>query len=213
METKTILFDLDGTLTDSGEGIINSVIPALIHFGIAVPDRKALGEFVGPPLHDTFVKYGIAEECTDEAIRIFRSRYNTVGKFENAVYPGILELLQTLKAHGHTLLIATSKPENLAKEVMAHFKIDIYFDRICGATLDRSRVNKEDVIAYLLKENGTAQNMIMVGDTAFDVNGAAAFQIPTIGVAWGYGKVADMQEAGAVAIANTAEELLALLET
>lgn len=212
MKTKTILFDLDGTLTDSGEGIINSVIPALIHFGISVPDRKTLGEFVGPPLHDTFVKYGIAEENTDEAIAIFRSRYNTVGKFENIPYPGIVELLQTLKKHGHTLLVATSKPEVLAKEVMAHFQIDVYFDCICGATLDRSRVNKEDVIDYLLKQNGTAENMVMVGDTAFDVNGAAAFGIPTIGVAWGYGKVSDMQSAGAVAIANTTEELLALLE-
>lgn len=212
MKPKTILFDLDGTLTDSGEGIINSVIPALIHFGIDVPDRRTLGEFVGPPLHDTFVKYGMAEENTDEAIAIFRSRYNTIGKFENALYPGVVQLLETLKAHGHTLLIATSKPENLAKEVMAHFKIDVYFDRICGATLDRSRVNKDDVIAYLLKENGTAENMIMVGDTAFDVNGAKVFGIPTIGVSWGYGKVADMVNAGAVAIANTAEELLSLLE-
>ena len=207
-----IIFDLDGTLTDSGEGIINSAIPALIHFGIPVPDRKELGVFVGPPLHDTFAKFGVPKEHIDEAVTIFRSRYNTIGKFENMPYPGIVQLLQTLKSHGHTLLVATSKPETLAKEVMAHFKIDVYFDRICGATFDRSRVNKEDVIAYLLEQNGSAENMVMVGDTAFDVNGAAAFRIPTIGVSWGYGKVADMLDAGAVAIANTTEELLILLE-
>lgn len=212
MTPKTILFDLDGTLTDSGEGIINSVIPALIHYGIPVPERQELRVFVGPPLHDTFVKFGIPDSCADNAVEIFRSRYNTIGKFENAPYPGIIDLLQTLKSHGHKLLVATSKPEGLAREVMEHFQLDGYFDQICGATLDRSRVNKEDVIAYLLKENGTAENMVMVGDTSYDVLGAAAFQIPTVGVSWGYGKVEDMEASGAVAIAHNTAQLLELLE-
>lgn len=212
MQKKTILFDLDGTLTDSGEGIINSAIPALIHYGIPVPDRKAMGVFVGPPLHDTFMKFGVPEENVDEAVAIFRKRYNTVGKFENAVYPGIRELLATLKAHGHKLLIATSKPQHLADEVTVHFGIDVYFEKICGASLDRSRVNKEAVIAYLLEENGTADNMVMVGDTFYDVLGAKAFGIPTIGVSWGYGKRDEMLDAGAVAIADSAEELHTLLE-
>ncbi len=211
MASKTILFDLDGTLTDSAEGIINCVIPALEHFGLPVPDRQALRVFVGPPLHDTFVKFGVPAEQADEAVAVFRRRYFTVGKFENAPFPGILELLQTLKAQGHTLLIATSKPETLALEVTANFGMDHYFDRICGATLDHSRVNKDDVIAYLLEQNGTAENMVMVGDTAFDVTGAAAHKIPTIGVSWGYGEVQEMLDAGAVAIANNTQELLALL--
>ena len=210
---KTILFDLDGTLTDSGEGIINSAIPALEYFGLPVPDRTTMRVFVGPPLHKTFVKFGVPDEKADDAVEIYRSRYNTIGKFENTPYPGIVELLQTLKSHGHTLLVATSKPEELSIEIMEKFQLAQYFDRICGASLDRSRTCKEDVIAYLLAENGAAQNMVMVGDTHYDVEGAKAHGIPAIGVAWGYGQVQDMVDAGASAIAYTMDELLMLLET
>lgn len=212
MKAKTILFDLDGTLTDSGEGIINCASLALEHFGIPVPDRKTMGVFVGPPLHDTFVKFGVPEDKVEEAVKVFRSRYFTVGKFENFPYPGIPELLQTLKNHGHKLLIATSKPETLALEITNHFDLAQYFDRICGASLDRSRITKEDVIEYLLSLEESTENAIMVGDTEFDVLGAAAHGIPTIGVSWGYGNVEDMQKAGAVSIAYTTQELLAALE-
>lgn len=212
MKAKTILFDLDGTLTDSGEGIINCASLALEQFGIPVPDRKTMGVFVGPPLHDTFVKFGVPEDKVDEAVKVFRSRYFTVGKFENFPYPGIPELLQTLKNHGHKLLIATSKPETLALEITNHFDLAQYFDRICGASLDRSRITKEDVIEYLLSLEESTENAIMVGDTEFDVLGAAAHGIPTIGVSWGYGNVEDMQKAGAVSIAYTTQELLAALE-
>ena len=182
---KTILFDLDGTLTDSGEGIINCATLALEHFGLPVPDRKTMRVFVGPPLHETFVKFGVPEDKADEAVQVYRSRYVTVGKFENAPYPGISDLLETLKNQGHKLLVATSKPEALSIEIMEHFDIAKYFDRICGASLDRSRSSKEDVIAYLLEEYRACENMIMMGDTAFDVTGAATHGIPTIGVAWG----------------------------
>lgn len=211
MIQKTILFDLDGTLTDSAEGIINSCIPALEHFGLPVPDKKTMQVFVGPPLHDTFIKFGVPSSQVDKAIEIFRGRYFTVGKFENAPYPGIVQLLQALKKHGHKLLIATSKPEVLALEVTKKFGLYEYFDMICGATLDRNRVNKDDVIAYLLLQNGTSENMVMVGDTAFDVTGAAAHNIPTIGVSWGYGGVQDMLDAGAIAIAHNTQQLLELL--
>lgn len=212
MTTKTILFDLDGTLTDSAEGIINCASLALEHFNIPVPDRKTMQVFVGPPLHDTFAKFGVPEDKVDEAVTVFRSRYFTVGKFENAPYLGVPELLQTLKAHGHKMLIATSKPETLAFEITKKFGLFDYFDMICGATLDRSRVNKDDVIAYLLAQNGSAGNMVMVGDTAFDVLGAAAHGIPTIGVSWGYGPEQEMLDAGAVAIAHSTKQLLELLE-
>mgnify|MGYP003302710622 CR=1 FL=1 len=208
---KTILFDLDGTLTDSGEGILNCAELALRHFNLPIPNRQAMRVFVGPPLHETFLKFGVPEENVEEAVAVFRSRYTTVGKFENTPYPGVHDLLQTLKATGHTLLIATSKPENMAIEILDKFTLSQYFDRICGATLDRSRISKEDVIAYLLAMNGTAENMVMVGDTAFDVLGAAAHGIPTIGVSWGYGSLEEMQKAGAVSIANTMNELLLLL--
>ena len=208
---KTILFDLDGTLTDSGEGIINCATLALEHFGLPVPDRKTMRVFVGPPLHETFVKFGVPEDKADEAVQVYRSRYVTVGKFENVPYPGISDLLETLKNQGHKLLVATSKPEALSIEIMEHFDIAKYFDRICGASLDRSRSSKENVIAYLLEEYRACENMIMVGDTAFDVMGAAAHGIPTIGVAWGYGSVEEMQNAGAIAIAQSVSELLEYL--
>ena len=209
---KTILFDLDGTLTDSGEGIINCAILGLKHFNLPVPDRQAMRVFVGPPLHEIFVKFGVPEDQADEAVRVYRSRYNTVGKFENTPYPGIYELLQALRNNGNTLLVATSKPESLAVEIMDKFELSKYFHKICGASLDRSRSTKEDVIAYLLAQNGSAEEMVMVGDTAFDVLGAAAHGIPTIGVSWGYGDVEEMVAAGAKAIAYTMDELLALLK-
>ena len=209
---RTILFDLDGTITDSGEGIINCATLALEHFGLPVPDRKTMRVFVGPPLHQTFVDFGVPEDKTDEALRVYRSRYTTIGLFENTPYPGIEDLLKTLKDHGHRLLVATSKPEGMSVQILEHFQLAHYFDRICGASMDNSRVCKEDVIAYLLSTCGADDDVIMVGDTRYDVEGAAAHGIETIGVAWGYGTVADMERAGAKAIAYTMEELLTLLE-
>ncbi len=208
---KTILFDLDGTLTDSGEGIINCASLALSYYGLPVPDRETMRVFVGPPLHEMFVKFGVPEDKADEAVEVYRSRYNTVGKFENTPYPGIHQLLADLKKQGHTLLVATSKPEELSIEIMSKFELTQYFDRICGASLDRSRSTKEDVIAYLLQECGDSSDMIMVGDTHYDVLGAAKHGINTIGVAWGYGSVEDMKHAGAIAIAHTMQELYSLL--
>lgn len=211
MAQKAILFDLDGTLTDSGEGIINCAKLALEHFGLPVPSREEMRVFVGPPLQETFVKFGVPKDRTDEAIQVYRSRYIPIGKFENTPYPGIRELLARLKAEGHQLYVATSKPEGMSVEILEHFGLAQYFTKICGATMDTSRSTKEAVIGYLLEQNGRADNMVMVGDTAFDVIGAAAHGIPTIGVTWGYGKADDIKKAGAAAIADSPEALLALL--
>ena len=212
MAAKAILFDLDGTLTDSGEGIINCAQLALQHFGLPIPSREEMRVFVGPPLHETFMKFGVPADKTDEAIRIYRSRYIPIGKFENTPYPGIRDMLSELKKAGHKLYVATSKPEAMSVEILEHFGLIEYFDRICGATMDKSRSSKAAVIAYLLEQSGEAGNMVMVGDTAFDVIGAKAHGIPTIGVSWGYGEVADMEQAGAIAIVHTAEELLTMLK-
>ena len=212
MSKKAILFDLDGTLTDSGEGIINCATLALEHFGITVPSREAMGVFVGPPLNKTFLEFGIPEDKVEESIQIFRSRYNTIGKFENFPYPGIPEMLGKLQALGHDLYVATSKPEATALEVMDHFDLSKYFTRICGATMDEARNSKDKVIAYLLDACGRGENILMVGDTVYDVTGAKAHGIPTIGVAWGYGKAKDMADAGALAIAESVEELYRLLK-
>ena len=211
METKAILFDLDGTLTDSGEGIINCAQLALKHFGLPIPTREEMRVFVGPPLHDTFVKFGVPAGKTDEAIAVYRSRYIPIGKFENRPYPGIPELLETLVSLGHRLYIATSKPETMSVEILEHFGLAKFFTRICGASFDKSRSSKDAVIAYLLEETGEKDHMIMVGDTKFDILGAKVHGIPAIGVAWGYGEVQDMVEAGAVGIAHNTDELLEML--
>lgn len=213
MTKKAIFFDLDGTLTDSGEGIMNCATLGLQHFGLPVPSREEMRVFVGPPLDQTFIKFGVPEDKTDEAIAVFRSRYRTIGKYENFPYPGIREALQTLNTQGHRLFVATSKPEVLANEVLEHFGLSEFFEQIAGATLDGSRSHKADVITYLLGLTGDVGQTIMVGDTAFDVLGAAQHGIPTIGVSWGYGEIADMEKAGAIAIAHTMEELIFLINT
>lgn len=208
---KTILFDLDGTITDSGEGIINCVIYALEKFGLPIPPRDSLRYFVGPPLHESFVKQGIPADRAEEAVAVYRERYVPTGMFENRPYPGIRELLEDLKAQGYTLYVASSKPEWMCVEILKHFDLDKYFTQICGATMDTSRTNKEAVIAYLIEQNGKSNHMIMVGDTKFDVIGANFHGIPCIGVSWGYGTVEEMQQAGAAFIAYTMEELKRIL--
>lgn len=204
---KTILFDLDGTLTDSGEGIINCALLALNHYGIEIENRETLRVFVGPPLVDSFIKFGVPAEEAENAVEIYRSRYIPIGKFENSPYPGIEHLLARLKADGHKLCVATSKPEGMSKDILAHFGLDKYFDIICGASMDTSRSSKDAVIAYLLEQTGRDPHTVMVGDTKFDVLGAKAHGIPTVGVSWGYGEVADMVDAGAIAVVDTMEEL------
>jgi phosphoglycolate phosphatase len=211
MTPKAIFFDLDGTLTDSGEGISNCATLALQHFGLPVPSREEMRVFVGPPLDRTFVKFGVPEDKTQEAIDVFRGRYLVVGKFENVPYPGIQELLDTLKQQGHRLFVATSKPETTAVEILHKFQLAPFFEIICGATFDGTRSHKADVIAYLLNKIGPQAQAIMVGDTEFDVLGAKAHGIPTVGVSWGYGEVAAMEQAGAVAIAHTMDELFSII--
>lgn len=211
MAQKAIFFDLDGTLTDSGEGIINCATLALEHFGLPVPSRQEMRVFVGPPLDQTFIEFGVPQDKAEEAIRVYRSRYTTIGLFENFPYPGVPEMLEALKSQGHRLFVATSKPEEMSVKILKHFQLDHYFDRICGATMDGTRSHKADVIAHLLRQVEDVTDAIMVGDTAYDVIGAKAHGIPTIGVCWGYGLVEDMENAGAAAIAETPEHLLDLL--
>ena len=212
MASKAVLFDLDGTLTDSGEGIINCAILALEHLGLPIPSREEMRVFVGPPLTESFINHGVPADRADEAVQVYRSRYIPIGKYENSPYPGIRELLETLHSHGHRLYVATSKPEGMSVDILNHFDLAKYFTRICGASMDTSRNTKEAVIAYLLETTGEKDNMVMVGDTKFDIIGAKHHGIPAIGVSWGYGKVEDMVAAGAAAIAHSIQELLSLLE-
>lgn len=208
---NAIFFDLDGTLTDSGPGIMNCAQLALGHFGIPVPSRDALRVFVGPPLRQTFARFGVPQDRIDEAIQVFRGRYVPIGKFENTPYPGIQELLHALQAEGYALYVATSKPQVTAIEVLEHFHLAQYFQVICGASLDEGRETKEDVITYLLSQIGSPDQVVMVGDTDYDVIGARAHGIDTIGVTWGYGEREAMVAAGAVALADTPQDLHRLL--
>ena len=207
---QSILFDLDGTLTDSGLGITNAVAYAMEKLGLPAFTREERNRFVGPPLHDSFrIFCGLTEEESVEAVRIFREYYNKTGVYENLVYPGIPEMLRQLSETGYNLAIATSKPEHMAKKVMVHFGLDRWITQIAGASLDASRNKKDQVIAYALEAFGIdAANSVMVGDREHDVIGAEAFGIPTVGVAWGYGSRQELEEAGAIAVIDAPAELV-----
>ena len=211
MERKCILFDLDGTLTDSGPCIIHCFVATMEHYGLPIPDDAALRTIIGPPLRGSFQRFGVAADMVDEVVVHYRKLYQKGGKYENIPYPGIGDLLRKLKEDGHRLFVATSKPEHMAVDILQHFGLDHWFEIICGSAMDGLRDKKEDVIAYLLEKAGGKENCIMVGDTVFDVVGAAYHKIPTVVVGWGYGVRNDMIHAGAIAVADTMDELYGLL--
>lgn len=203
---RYILFDLDGTLTDPGKGITNSVAYALEKFGISVADKRELYKFIGPPLVDSFMKYyGFSEDDAGAAVEYYREYFKPKGIYENEIYSGVPELLEALKNNGKKIILATSKPEIFAKEILKYFSIDEYFDFAAGATLDSTRNKKADVIAYALEECGITDKSqcLMIGDRAQDIQGAKANGIDSMGVLFGYGDLAELQTAGATYIAET----------
>lgn len=209
-----ILFDLDGTLTDSAPGILNSVRYACRKLGLEMPSETTLRKFLGPPLIDSFRQLvGLSDAEADRAVSAFREYFPTKGIFENEVYPGIPALLADMKAAGKTVLIATSKPEEFAKRIMEHFNLAQYCDFICGATLDETRTDKAEVIAYALKTAGITDKtgIVMVGDREHDVLGAKKNGLPCIGAVYGYGTAGELTDAGATALADTVDELHKLL--
>ena len=211
MAYTSILFDLDGTLVDSGEGVLKCAELGLRHFNLPIPSPEEMRTFVGPPLRDSFMRFGCTEEMAQEAIAVYRSRYTTVGKFELFVYPGIEKLLQDLTAAGCKLYVATSKPESVSVEILQHLGLARYFTYIAGADQDKGRSTKSEVIAYLLEQVGDLDGALMVGDTAYDVIGSAQHGIPCAGVSWGYGKADEMEAAHAACIVHSTEELSALI--
>jgi phosphoglycolate phosphatase len=210
-----ILFDLDGTLTDSGPGILNCLEYALQDQGIPVPEREEMRKLLGPPLVVTFCDvFGMNEEQASQAIDKYRERYHDVGLFENSVYDGVPELLAELQGAGLRLATATSKPEYSATRILQHFELDQYFEFIGAAALDGSRDSKNLVIAHTLQNTNThptSHNIIMIGDRHHDVHGAKEHGIDTIGVLWGYGDRDELDEAGAINIAQNPVELRDLL--
>ncbi|AUA18790.1 HAD family hydrolase [Streptococcus suis] len=212
---QTILFDLDGTLTDSGQGILNSVAYALEKMGIEEPDTANLNRFIGPPLYESFSRfYQLSPEDTQSAVDAFRVYFKEKGMFENQLYPGIIPLLEELRTAGKTLVIATSKPEIFAKQILEHFGIAHYFDVIAGASLDSSRISKADVIGYAINQlEAFPKHAVMIGDREHDIEGARMHQLPAIGVLYGYGSKQEFEKAGATMIVETVQDLKKVLLT
>lgn len=211
---QTIIFDLDGTLTDSQTGIINSLTYSFKKLGLVLPSRSELMTFIGPPLSQSFQDFcGLSESETQEAISYYRQYFSDKGWKENQLFPGAKELLNDLKAAGKTLLIASSKPEVFIKQILNYFDISSYFTSIAGATLNSRRSQKSEIIAYVLKEAGiqNTNRAIMVGDRKYDVEGAKANGLPAIGLLLGFGSKEELEEAGATAIAKDFKDLKKIL--
>lgn len=207
-----IMFDLDGTLTDPKEGITKSVQYALSKKGITETDLEKLTCFIGPPLVVAFSEYYHMDEQTSlEAVAHYRERYKDVGLFENAIIDGIPELLEKLKNDGKHLFVATSKPHIFANKILERYGILKYFEKVVGAELDGTRNDKKDVIEEVLKDIPKNAKIVMVGDRRHDCIGAKAWGIPCIGVKFGYAEEGELEDAGAVKIVATPEELYEVL--
>ncbi len=198
MSYDFILFDLDGTLTDSAEGIVNSVVYALERKGIPYTSKQELRRFVGPPLQASFREYcGFSEEEAKEAVRIFREYFTEKGIYENTVYEGVPEMLQALYESGFTLAVATSKPEAFAKQILERFDLAKYFTVIAGASMDGT--DKPTVIRQTLSRLHTepSSRVLMVGDREHDIFGAKEVGVSSLGVLYGYGSEKELKEAEA----------------
>lgn len=213
MKQKHILFDLDGTLTDPMMGITKSVRYALNYYGIEVNNLNDLLPFIGPPLRDSFKEYyGFDEAKANEAVEKYREYYKTDGIFDNKVYQGMVECLQTLKDNGKKLYVATSKPEFFAKQIIEHFSLSKYFEYVGGSEFN-SREKKAEVIEYVLKTNQIDNDdVIMVGDRKHDIIGAHENKIPCVGVLYGYGTEDELKQYQADYLVSTVEELTELLK-
>ena len=204
-----IFFDLDGTLTDPGPGITNSVMYALEKFGVRVADRSALYPFIGPPLIDSFKMYcGFSDADARLAVQYYREYFADTGIFENSVYPGIPALLERLRGAGRRVVMATGKPEPFALRIAEHYGLSGYFDLIAGATMDESRTRKDQVIRYAIERRGISdpKTVLMVGDREHDVFGAARRGVDCMGVLYGYGSREELTNAGALYLAETVQD-------
>ncbi|MBQ3145140.1 MAG: HAD family hydrolase [Clostridia bacterium] len=210
---KNILFDLDGTLINPKEGITNSVKYALEYFGIKVKTTEELYKFIGPPLRESFSQYyRFNEKDTEMAITKYREYFKEKGVFQNVLYKGVPELLNKLVSENKNLIIATSKAEVFAKQILDNLDISKYFSFICGSTLDGTRSKKGEVIQYILSStNLNPEDSVMIGDKSHDIIGAKQTKLDSIGVLYGYGNYTELQNAGATYIVKNITELQAQL--
>jgi phosphoglycolate phosphatase len=200
---QLVIFDLDGTLTDSAQGIVSSFRHALDEVGAEIPDGDLAGRLVGPPMHQTLTAMGLKDP--DGAIAAYRADYSTRGWAMNALFDGIPQLLIDLRAAGVRLAVATSKAEPTAQRILEHFGLDQHFEVIAGASLDGVRATKAEVVAHALAAlEPLPDRVVMVGDRAHDVEGAAAHGIATVVVDWGYGAADFAEPTGVAAVAHVA---------
>lgn len=216
LQNKThILFDLDGTLTDSKPGITRTIQHALKQFNIHVQDLNELTRFIGPPLSESFQKfYNFSHEDAELAIKHYRDYYKAKEMhYESVLYPNIINTLKMLKEGGYTLAVATAKPTVFANLVVKKFGLDPYFDFVAGASLDKSRVTKDKVIQHALDQlkGVPSKQFIMIGDREHDMMGAKAHGLKAIGVLYGYGSEKELQEGGADHVIGDHGELLEYL--
>jgi phosphoglycolate phosphatase len=210
MAYKTVLFDLDGTLTDPFDGITRSIQYALECMGVPVPGAQELRWCIGPPLWDSFAVLLKTDDRSvqDQAIAFYRERYTSKGLFENTLIEGIDTLVRDLAACGHQLLVATSKPHAYASLIVEHFGLEPYFGKVYGSELDGTRSAKAELIDHILAEEGVgASDCVMVGDRKHDLIGANANQVAGIGVLWGYGSRQELEDERPVAVVDSPEEL------
>ncbi|MCY6371403.1 HAD family hydrolase [Clostridium ganghwense] len=210
-----ILFDLDGTVTDSKLGIAKSVQYSLSKYDIMVENLDDLEKFIGPPLLDSFQEFYLFDETkANEAVKHFREYFSKQGIFENAVYPKLPELLEELKKLNKTLIIATSKPTVFAKKILDHFNLSQYFSSIVGSNLDGTRTSKSEVINFVLSTlpNISKKNIVMVGDRKHDILGARQNGLDSIAVTYGYGTTEEFKKAEPTYYAESIDDLLELLK-
>lgn len=209
---KAIFFDLDGTLTESGEGITKSVQYALEKIGKPEEDLEKLKVFVGPPLMEQFMKYAGVDEATGrKAVEFYRERYEVKGIYENHPYEGVAEMLQELKRKGYILAVASSKPEYYVMQILDYFKLSSYFDVVVGSEMNGARTSKSEVIEEALKRinmSDKRNEVLMVGDKEHDVLGARAAGLDCVAVAYGYGTQEELTEANPLKIVDSVDELL-----
>jgi phosphoglycolate phosphatase len=210
---RTLIFDLDGTLSDNFEGIANCIVHACERMGRTPPARETLARFVGPPLRDTFrgLIAGAAPEDVEQAISFYRERYSVSGWHENVLYPHVAETLRALGQRGHRLFVCTSKPRVFARRIIEHFGLEPLFGGIYGADLDGGFDDKSKLLAHLLDSEGVERDRaFMIGDRAQDVRAANANGMAAIGALWGYGSREELAAAGGLVFASEPPDLLAL---
>jgi phosphoglycolate phosphatase len=212
---KNILFDLDGTIIEPQEGIVNSLIYAFDKMGMQQPNRSELTKFIGPPLIDSFkMRYGLDQEKADQAVAFFREFFSVKGVLQNTLYDGVAQLLETLHKQGVRLFVATSKPTVYADQILTHFDLHQHFEAVIGSNLDNTRKDKTEIIKYVLDTYALdPTETLMIGDTKFDLLGAKNNEVQAIAVTYGHGAIEDLQAANPSLIVNDCKELASALKT